>query len=35
MCADGGAIVTDALWFVARGRSKDTGGTESALFTLT
>lgn len=35
MCADGGAMVTDALWLAARGRSKGTGGTERARFTLT
>lgn len=35
MCADGAGIVTDALWFAARGRSKGTGGTERARFTLT
>lgn len=35
MCADGGAMVADALWLVARGRSKAMGGTERARFTLT
>lgn len=35
MCADGGAIVTDALWLAAKGRSKVAGGTERARFTLT
>lgn len=33
--ADGGAMVTDALWLAASGRSKGTAGTERALFTLT
>lgn len=35
MCAEGGAIVTEALWLDASGRSKDTGGTERARFTFT
>lgn len=35
MCAEGAAMVTEALWLAARGRSKGTGGTDSARFTLT
>lgn len=35
MCAEGGAMVTEALWLAASGRSKGTGGTESARFTFT
>lgn len=35
MCAEGGAMVTEAMWLAANGRSKGTGGTESARFTFT
>lgn len=35
MWVEGGAIVTHPLWLPARGRSKDTGGTERTRFTLT
>lgn len=35
MCAVGGMMVTEALGLAARGRSKDTEGTERARFTFT